>query len=267
VAPRTGNVSAGTSIFAMLVLEEPLSMVYEEIDMVTTPAGKPVAMVHCNTGTSDLDAWARLLGEMAEVSGANLSKAARYDLLYEKALEGSPDCGGLVNFNYYSGEPITGVAEGRPLFVRAPNAELSLANFMRAQLYSALATLKIGMDTLTVKERIGIERLTGHGGLFKTEGVGQALMASALGVPVAVMETAGEGGAWGMAVLAAYMRYARAGEGAADLDEYLSRTVFAAARVKEAAPDPGTAEGFDAFMRRYVACLSVERAAIAALRQ
>jgi sugar (pentulose or hexulose) kinase len=212
---------------------------------------------------------------MAEASGASLGKAARYDLLYAKALEGSPDCGGLVNFNYYSGEPITGVAEGRPLFVRAPNAELNLANFMRAQLYSALATLKIGMDTLTVKERIRIERLTGHGGLFKTEGVGQALMASALGVPVAVMETAGEGGAWGMAVLAAYMRYVRAGEGAAGnagegaagLDEYLSRTVFAAARVREAAPDPGTAEGFAAFMQRYVACLPVERAAIAALKQ
>ena len=197
VAPRTGNVSAGTSIFAMIVLEKPLSNVYKELDIVTTPSGRPVVMVHCNTCTSDLDAWVRVFAEFTEAAGASLSKSELYDLLYNKALEGDADCGGLVNFNYYSGEPITGVEEGRPLFVRKPDARLTLANFMRSHLFSCMATLKIGMDILD-KENVSVDKLLGHGGLFKTKGVGQKLMAGALSVPVAVMETAGEGGpgAW-----------------------------------------------------------------------
>ena len=187
VAARTGNVSAGTSVFAMAVLEKPLSRVYPEIDMVTTPAGRPVAMVHCNTCTSDLDAWVRLLGQMAEAAGATLSKPALYDLFYQKALEGAPDCGGLVNFNCYSGEPVLGLDEGRPLFARRPDAHLILENFARAQLYSTMAALKLGMDLLFEKEQVKLERLLGHGGLFKTPVVGQKLLAGALGVPVSVM--------------------------------------------------------------------------------
>ena len=227
VAPRTGNVSAGTSVFAMLVLEKPLSKVYPEIDMVTTPAGAPVAMVHCNTCTSDLDAWVKLLGEMAAAAGAPLAKPALYDLFYEKALEGEADCGGLVSYNYYSGEPVTGLAEGRPLMVRRPDARLTLANLARVQLYAAMATLKLGMDILFEGEGVRLDTLLGHGGLFKTPVVGQRLLAGALGVPVAVMETAGEGGPWGMALLAAYMLEKRPGE---TLEQYLANRVFADAK-------------------------------------
>ena len=262
VAPCTGNVSAGTSVFAMAVLEKPLSAVYPEIDLVTTPSGAPVAMVHCNTCTSDLDAWVKLLGEMAEAAGAQLTKPELYDLLYFRALEGDADCGGLVNFNCYSGEPVTGLSDGRPLLVRRSDAKLTLANFMRAQLYSALAALKLGMDILQGEEHVKLEKLYGHGGLFKTKGVGQQLLAGALDVPVAVMQTAGEGGPWGMALLAAYMVNRDEGE---TLEQYLENKVFAHAAGDCVQPREADRKGFTAFFARYKACLPVEQAAVDAL--
>ena len=262
VAPRTGNVSAGTSVFAMVVLERPLSRVYPEIDMVATPAGAPAAMVHCNTCTSDLDAWVSLLGETAAAAGAPLDTSALYTLLYRKALEGEADCGGLTACNYYSGEPVTGLSGGCPLLVRRPDSRLTLANLMRAHLYAAMATLKLGMDILTGPEQVALDRLTGHGGLFKVEGVAQRLMAGALDVPVAVMETAGEGGPWGMALLAAYAVNRATGETLAD---YLSLRVFSNVQAHCTAPLPEDRAGFAAFLERYRAALAVERAAVSAL--
>ena len=263
VAARTGNVSAGTSVFAMAVLEKPLSRVYPEIDMVTTPTGRPVAMVHCNTCTSDLDAWVKLLGEMTGAAGAKLAKPVLYDLFYQKALEGDADCGGLVNFNYYSGEPVTGLDEGRPLFVRRPGAKLSLANFARAQLYSTMATLKLGMDILLKKEQVKLDSLLGHGGLFKTPVVGQKLMAGALDVPVSVMETAGEGGPWGMALLALYRLEKEADQA---LEDWLHAAVFTDVTGSTQLPDEADRAGFAAFMKDYIACIPVEKAAVEALR-
>ena len=265
VAARTGNVSAGTSVFAMAVLEQPLSRVYPEIDLVTTPTGRPVAMVHCNTCTSDLDAWVRLLGQMAEAAGAKLAKPALYDLFYQKALEGAPDCGGLVNFNCYSGEPVAGLSDGRPLLTRRPNGHLTLENFARVQLYSAMATLKLGMDILLEKEQVKLDRLLGHGGLFKTPVVGQRLLAGALGVPVSVMDTAGEGGPWGMALLALYRLRCAAGEAPA-LEDWLDSAIFADAAGSTIAPDEADRAGFAAFMKDYAACIPVEKAAGQALR-
>ncbi|MDR3161779.1 MAG: FGGY-family carbohydrate kinase [Spirochaetaceae bacterium] len=258
VAERTGNVSAGTSIFAMAVLEKPLSGVYPEIDMVTTPSGKPVAMVHCNNCTSDLDAWFRLFNEVLQGFGVRAAKPALYDALYGKALEGEADGGGLLSYNYYGGEPITASEQGRPLLVRRPDSSLTLANFVRVLLYAAMGTLKIGMDILTEKEGIRLDRLLGHGGLFKTPQVGQRLMASALNVPVAVMAGAGEGGPWGMALLAAYgIRRASA----ETLEDFLGRRVFVRADGTTAEPDAKDRQGFAAFMERYKAGLPIERAA------
>ena len=262
VGVRTGNVSAGTSVFAMVVLERPLSKVYPEIDLVTTPDGRPVAMVHVNTCTSDLDAWVGMFGQLLEAAGAKLSKSQLYELLYRQALSGEPDCGGLVSFNCYSGEPVTGLEEGRPLFVRSPEAKLTLGNFMRAQLYAAMATLSIGMDLLW-KEGVTVEKLYGHGGLFKTKGVGQKLLAGALGVPVAVMETAGEGGPWGMALLAAY-RKDRQGE--ETLPDFLENHVFAGAAGEQVPPSLEDQEGFGWYIARYKQALAVEKAAGEALR-
>jgi sugar (pentulose or hexulose) kinase len=259
VAERTGNVSAGTSVFAMIVLEKELSKVYTEIDIVTTPSGRPVAMVHCNNCTSDIDAWARLFREAAEAFGIKIDKTALYDTLYSKALEGEPDGGGLVPCSYYAGEPITGFDEGRPLLVRMPDSRLTLANLMRAMLFSAMGTLRIGMDILSEKERVRLDRLLGHGGLFKTRGVGQSLMAAALGVPVAVMKSAGEGGAWGAALLAAYMLQKEEGE---SLEAYLAQRVFGGDAGIQAEPKEEDARGFAAFMERYRQCLAVERAAV-----
>ena len=263
VAARTGNVSAGTSVFAMVVLERPLSRVYPEIDLVTTPTGRPVAMVHCNTCTSDLDAWVKLLGQMAEAAGAPLAKPALYDLFYHKALEGAPDCGGLVNFNCYSGEPVMGLAEGRPLFVRRPGAALTLENFARAQLYSTMAALKLGMDLLLEREQVKLDRLLGHGGLFKTPVAGQKLLAGALGVPVSVMETAGEGGPWGMALLALYRLKQNEGQ---TPESWLNEQIFSGAAGSTLAPDEADRAGFAAFLQDYTACLPVEKAAGDALR-
>ena len=261
VSARTGNVSAGTSIFAMVVLEHPLSQVHPEIDMVATPAGLPAAMVHCNTCTSDLDAWVKLFAELLKAAGKELPKSQLYDLLYHKALEGAADCDGVVSYNCYSGEPVIHLEEGRPLLMRLPDSQLTLGNFMRAQLYAAMATLRLGMEIL-YGEHVALEKLYGHGGLFKTKGVGQRLMAGALGVPVAVMETAGEGGPWGMALLAMYRKNRRPGD---TLERYLQEQVFAQAKGEELPPDPDAAAGFAAYLRRYQAGLAVERAAGAAL--
>ena len=262
IAPRTGNVSAGTSIFAMLVLERALSKVYTEVDMVTTPDGAPVAMVHCNTCTSDLDAWVRLFAELTGALGQSADKAKLYDLLYEQALAADADCGGLLAYNYYSGEPITQTDAGRPLFVRMPDSKFTLPNFMRAQLYSTVATLKLGMDILLEKEQVRLDRLLGHGGLFKTPVVGQRMMAGALGVPVAVMETAGEGGPWGMALLAAYLIRS---DGGVALEQYLQSEVFADARGSSISPDSADTAGFAVFIERYRKGLEIERAAIRSL--
>ncbi|MFP3090749.1 FGGY-family carbohydrate kinase [Treponema sp. TIM-1] len=259
VAERTGNVSAGTSIFAMVVLEKDLSRMYPEIDMVTTPSGKPVAMVHCNNCTSDLDAWMKLFNEVLQTFVAQVGKPALYDAMYGKALEGDADGGGLLSYNYYGGEPITALEQGRPLFVRLPDSSLTLANFMRTTLYSTMASLKIGMDILTEKEQIRLDRLLGHGGLFKTKGVGQRLLASALNVPVAVMESAGEGGAWGIALLAAYGRQKGETE---TLEDFLARRVFARNRGESIKPDVRDRQGFERFMERYRAGLAIESAAV-----
>jgi sugar (pentulose or hexulose) kinase len=257
VAERTGNVSAGASIFAMVVLEKELSGVYPEIDMVATPAGKPAAMVHCNNCTSDLDAWLRLFNETLQTFGMEIEKPALYDRMYRKALEGDADGGELLSYNYYGGEPVAGLEQGRPLFVRMPDSDFSLANFMRVTLYSTMATLKIGMDILTEKERIRLDRLLGHGGLFKTPGVGQRLLAAALNVPVAVLESAGEGGAWGIALLAAFMAHKDMG-----LEQFLAEKVFAGKVGACVEPDAQDAEGFAVFMKQYRTCLAIEQAAV-----
>ncbi len=262
VAPKTGNVSAGTSIFAMAVLEKGLSKVHREIDMVTTPDGLPVAMVHCNTCTSDLDAWVKVFDELLRAAGKTLSKPQLYDMLYAKALEGEPDCGGVLSYNCYSGEPVVGLEDGRPLAVRDPNSRLTLPNFMRAQMYAAMATLQIGMDILFQEEQVTLTKLYGHGGLFKTRGVGQRLMAGALNVPVAVMETAGEGGPWGMALLAMYCKEKAPNE---SLQDFLAEKVFKNAAGDCVSPLPEDREGFEKYIRRYKAGLAIEKAAVEAL--
>jgi len=260
VAALTGNVSAGTSIFAMVVLEKPLSKVYPELDMVTTPDGKPVAMVHCNNGTSDIDGWVQMFAEIVSAySGKPVAAVDLYETLYKSALEGDADGGGLTACNYLSGEHNTGFEEGRPLFARMPNASFTMANFMRTMLLSAMASLKLGMDILA-KEGVTLTQLLGHGGLFKTEGVAQKLMAGALDVPVAVMDTAGEGGAWGIALLAAYLSHS--GE---TLDAFLENRVFAGQAGKRVEPDSADKEGFAVFMERYEATLRVERTAVESL--
>lgn len=257
VAPRTGNVSAGTSVFAMVVLERPLRAVHPELDLVATPTGRPVAMVHVNTCTSDLDAWVRLLGQMVEAAGKPMTKNELYQLFYRQALTGDADAGGLVSFNCYSGEPVIGLEVGRPLLVRRPDAKLTLPNFARATLYAAMATLKIGMDILLRDEGVRLDRLLGHGGLFKVPVVGQRLLAGALGVPVSVMQTAGEGGPWGMALLAAYLAEKRQGQ---TLESWLDG-VFAAGSGSTLPPDPADAAGFEAFLTDYHRALPVEQAA------
>ena len=258
VAPRTGNVSAGTSIFSMVVLEKPLEHVHEEIDVVTTPTGKPVAMVHCNNCTNDTNAWVGVLKETAELFGAEPDTGTLYTKLYEKSLEGDPDCGGLLVCNYLAGEGVTHMDAGRPLVVRTPDARFTLANFFRAQLYATMSTLKIGMDILAA-EHVAIDSLTGHGGLFKTPLVGQKYMAAACNAPVTCMETAGEGGPYGMALLAAYALKGTAGE---SLEEHLSAHVFAGVTGSTVAPDPADVEGFNAYIARYKALLDVERTAV-----
>ena len=261
VAPRTGNVSAGTSIFSMVVLEHPLSKVYPEIDMVTTPTGKPVAMVHCNNCTNDTNAWVSVLEETARLFGAAPDTGELYTKLYQKSLEGSPDCGGIFVCNYLAGEGVTHLDAGCPMVVRRADSQFTLANFFRAQLYATMATLKIGMDILA-EEKVAIDSLTGHGGLFKTPVVGQRYLAAACDAPVKCMETAGEGGPWGMALLAAYMVLRAEGE---TLEHYLDTQVFAAARSTTEQPRPEDVDGFTAFLKQYKAGLAVERAAVESL--
>jgi sugar (pentulose or hexulose) kinase len=262
VAARTGNVSAGTSVFAMIVLEKPLSKLYPEIDMVTTPTGKPVAMVHSNNCTSDLNAWVELFQEFTQMLGIEIGQSSLFEMLYKQALLGDADAGGLLAYNYLSGEHITHLEEGRPLFVRTPESRFTLANFMRAHLFSSLGALKIGLDIFE-KEKVKIDQVLGHGGFFKTKEVGQRIMAAAMNVPVSVMETAGEGGAWGIALLAAYMLQKSNGE---PLEAYLSDKVFAGQHSITIAPAQADVDGFSAFMERYKKGLLIERVAVESLR-
>ena len=260
VKQRTGNVSAGTSSFSMIVLEKALSKAYEPIDMVTTPDGSPVAMVHCNNCTSDINAWVNIFKEFEELMGIPVDMDVLYGKLYNKALEGDADCGGLLAYNYVSGEPITGLAEGRPMFVRSANDKFNLANFMRANLYATIGVLKIGNDILLKEEKVKIDRITGHGGLFKTAGVGQRILAAAINSPISVMETAGEGGAWGIALLASYLVNNAKNENLAD---FLENTVFAGETGVEIAPTAEDVEGFNKYIATYKAGLAIEQAAVA----
>ncbi|MBM6758690.1 xylulokinase [Bacteroides mediterraneensis] len=259
VKQRTGNVSAGTSSFSMIVLEKDLSKPYEMIDMVTTPDGSLVAMVHCNNCTSDLNAWVNLFKEYQELMGMPVDMDEIFGKLYNNALTGDADCGGLISYNYFSGEPVTGLTEGRPLFVRTANDKFNLANFMRAHLYASVGVLKIGNDILFNEEKIKVDRITGHGGLFRTKGVGQRVLAAAINSPISVMETAGEGGAWGIALLGSYLVNNDKKQSLAD---FLDEKVFAGNAGVEVSPTPEDVAGFNAYIEKYKACLPVEEAAV-----
>ncbi|MDR6881362.1 FGGY-family carbohydrate kinase [Bacillus sp. 3255] len=259
IAERTGNVSAGTSVFAMVVLEKELSQVYSEIDLVTTPTGSLVAMAHSNNCTSDLNAWVGLFEEFAVALGQRVDKNQLYGTLYNLALQGDPDGGGLLAYGYLSGEHITHFEEGRPLFVRSSDSKFNLANFIRTHLFTSLGALKIGMDILLQQEHAKLEKILGHGGFFKTEGVGQKIMAAALNVPVSVMESAGEGGAWGIALLASYMSSKEDGE---SLDDFLSTKIFAEKTGRTVLPEQTDVAGFEVFMERYKKGLVIEKAAV-----
>ena len=262
VAQRTSNISAGTSFFSMVVLEKPLKDLHTEIDMVTTPDGSLVAMVHSNNGTTDLNAWVNLFKEFADSIGADVDMNQMYGTLYNKALEGDADCGGILSYGNYAGEPITNVEKGRPMVVRTPETKFTLANFMRSHLYTALGVIKVGMDILTKDEGVEIDTVLGHGGLFKTKGVGQKILADAINTPVVVMETAGEGGPWGMAILAEYMVKRAEGE---KLEDYLKNKVFGSDAGSRIDPDPEGVAGYEAFMETYKKGLDVERRACADL--
>ena len=259
VKQRTGNVSAGTSSFSMIVLEKDLSKPYEMIDMVTTPDGSPVAMVHCNNCTSDLNAWINLFKEYQELLGIPVDMNEVYGKLYNHALTGNADCGGLISFNYISGEPVTGFADGRPMFVRSANDKFSLANFMRTHLYASVGVLKIGNDILFKEEKVKVDRITGHGGLFKTKNVGQRVLAAALNSPISVMETAGEGGAWGIALLGSFLVN---NEKKQPLDAFLDEQVFGGDAGVEIAPTAEDVAGFNAYIKNYKAALPIEEAAV-----
>ena len=259
VKPRTGNVSAGTSSFSMIVLEKPLSKPYEMIDMVTTPDGNLVAMVHCNNCTSDINAWVGLFKEFQQLMGIPVDMNELYGKLFNEALKSDADCGGLMAYNYVSGEPVTGLSEGRPMFVRSANDRFTLANFMRAHLYGAIGVLKIGNDILLKEENIQIDRITGHGGYFKTPGVGQRMLAAALNTPISVMDTAGEGGAWGIALLAAFEVR---NEQKLLLEDYLDQVVFAGNQGTSIAPTSEDVAGFEKYIENYRQCLPIEQAAV-----
>ncbi|WP_438760275.1 xylulokinase [Enterococcus sp. AZ194] len=259
VAKRTGNVSAGTSVFAMIVLENQLKNVHPEIDLVTTPSGEAVAMVHANNCSSDINAWVKLFAEFMEAMGMTVDMNHLFEMLFNQALKGDQDGGGLLSYGYYSGENITVLKEGRPLFVRTPDSRFTLANFMRTHLFSALGALKIGMDILNKEEQVQIDKIFGHGGLFKTKEVGQKVMASAMNSPVSVMETAGEGGAWGIALLAAFVQRK---EPTQSLAEYLMHEVFHGESGSEIAPDEKEIAGFEQFIERYKKGLAIEQAAV-----
>lgn len=263
VTVRTGNVSAGTSVFAMIVLEKELSKVYSEIDLVTTPDGKLVAMAHSNNCTSDNDAWIGLFAEVTKVLGMSIDKSELYEPLLSMALKGDPDCGGLLSYGYISGEHVTHFEEGRPMFVRSSNSNFNLANFMRVNLFTSLGALKTGLNILFERESVKIDEILGHGGFFKTKDVGQKIMAAAFNVPVSVMETAGEGGAWGIALLASYMINRTENE---SLEDFLKKKVFTGKQIKTIAPDPSDVAGFNEFMKRYTQGLVIERAAVENLK-
>lgn len=259
VKVRTGNISAGTSVFGMIVLEKELKKVHPEIDLVTTPSGDLVGMVHCNNCTSDLNAWVNCFKEFAQAYGMEVSMPKIYDTFYFEAAKGAPDCGGLLAYNYFSGEHTTGFEEGRPLFVRRPDDDFSFKNFAKVTLYTALGALKTGLDIMLVEEGVQLDRITGHGGLYKTPKVGQQITANAINAPVSVMETAGEGGAWGIALLADYMITKADGE---TLDEYLENKVFNGNIGTVIDPVPEEVDGFNKFIKRYSRGLAIERAAV-----
>ena len=260
VSVRTGNISAGTSVFAMVVLEKELSKVYPQIDLVTTPDGALVGMVHCNNCTSEINAWVNLFAEFAKASGNEMDMNTLFSMLYGKAMEGDPDCGGLLSYNYFSGEPVTGFDKGAITFVRSQEAKFTLANVMRMHLYSALAALKSGMDLMIKEEGVKVDEMLGHGGYFKTKGVGQQIAADAINAPVSVMETAGEGGAWGIAVLAAYLVLKENGE---TLPDYLNNKIFAGQKGSKLEPIPENVKGFEKFMEQYMKGLAMEKEATA----
>ena len=260
VSVRTGNISAGTSVFAMVVLEKELSKVYPQIDLVTTPDGALVGMVHCNNCTSEINAWVNLFAEFAKASGNEMDMNTLFTMLYGKAMEGDPDCGGLLSYNYFSGEPVTGFDKGAITFVRSQESKFTLANVMRMHLYSALAALKSGMDLMIKEEGVKVDEMLGHGGYFKTKGVGQQIAADAINAPVSVMETAGEGGAWGIAVLAAYLILKENGE---TLPDYLNNKIFAGQKGSKLEPIPENVKGFEKFMEQYMKGLAMEKEATA----
>ena len=260
VLPRTGSVSAGTSAFSMQVLERPLKGHYPEIDVVVTPAGRSVAMTHTNTCTSEIDAWVKLIADAGHAMGWNVDMNELYTTLYRKALEGDPDCGGIISFNYFTAEPLTQTESGRPMVLRLPDSPMTIANFMRSQLYGAIATLKFGMDLLAEREQVETDRLLGHGGFFKTPGVGQQILADMLNIPISAMSTAGEGGPWGMALLASYMCRKEESE---TMEDYLMNRVFSDAQSSCLNPDPAGVAGFRAYLERYKACLPAQKAAAA----
>ncbi|MCD8391372.1 MAG: ATPase, partial [Firmicutes bacterium] len=259
VRERTGNISAGTSVFAMVVLEEDLKNVYPEIDLVTTPTGSAVAMVHCNNCTSDINAWVNMLKQFCDAAGFEISMPKLYDIFYYEAAKGGADCGGLLAYNYYSGEHVTGFNEGRPLFVRTPDNDFTFRNFARVHLYTALGALKTGLDILLKKENVKIDKMFGHGGLYKTPVVGQQISAAAINAPVSVMSTAGEGGAWGIALLAAYMTDKEDGE---KLEDFLLNKVFKGDEGTAVEPVAAEVEGFNKFLETYTKGLAIERAAV-----
>lgn len=261
ICPGTGSVSGGTSVFAMVVAEHAIEM-HKEIDMVTTPTGYPAAMIHCDNFTSDINAWVNVFHQFASALGVNCEREELYPLLFKQALLGRADCDGLINVNYYSGEHITGLEAGRPLFVRSPNSEFTLPNFMRAQIFSALATLKIGMDILVLDEGVALNKIYAHGGFFKTPDVGQRMLSAAMEIPVSVMKTAGEGGPYGMALLAAYGLFKNAGE---TLEDYLDHRVFSTAEQKTVMAEEEDREGFAAFLGRYKKALSIEQEALSVI--
>ena len=258
VLPRTGNISAGTSAFSMQVLEHPLKNYYPEIDVVATPSGKTVAMAHTNTCSSEIDAWVNLIADAGRAVGVEMDKSVLYPALFRKALDGDPDCSGIISFNYFAGEPLTGTETGRPMVLRLPNSAMTISNFMRSQLYGAVATLKIGMELLKTEEQVESDTILGHGGYFKTPGVGQQILADALNVPITTMETAGEGGPWGMALLAAYMCRKAPSE---TMEDYLLHRVFHSAKSTCLNPDPAGVAGWESYISRYKASLKAQKAA------
>ena len=262
VRERTGNVSAGTSIFSMIVLEKPFSKVYPEIDIVTTPTGKQVGMVHCNSCSSDINAWMSLFKEFTDLMGIKVSVSDIFRRMFNEAMKADKDCGGLISFNYFAGEPVTGLEEGRPMLIRLPDSRMNIANFMRAQIYASMQTLKYGLDIMNA-EHVGIDRVFAHGGLFKTPKVAQSILAAAIHAPVTVMETAGEGGAWGIAVLAAYMVNKKDGQA---LENYLDESVFSGMKQSTIEPDPEDEKGFDQYMVRFTSCIPAEKAAVEGLK-